>query len=88
VTGLGPINVATGTIFRSANITTGNYAGAFVASPGVALLKGKATGLQDGWVGMNALATTAAWGNATLYASTSRAETDFELHCIAVGRWF
>jgi len=88
LTDLGPVNIALGSVFRSSTIAIGNWAATFSALPTVSITQGKAVGVADGWASHNGGPGTVSGNNATIFCAVTRADTDFSLHVIAVGRWF
>jgi hypothetical protein len=86
-TGFGPVNLAYGSAFRSATISTGSPASNFSTVPFVFYtVRGNTAAPTYAAPFVSAAATSL--GSVQLCRETSSASTGFEMDLTAIGRWF
>src|SRR5690606_13293880 len=89
ISGLGPINTAAGSNFRTGSFELGDWPQPFATAPDVRMHVTKATGFGQAWAtSFSAYPTDLNAGNAVLLRSLASTDTDFILTVHATGRWF
>jgi hypothetical protein len=90
VSGLGPVDIAFGSFFRSALIAYGPWAATFAAPPEISAT---ATGPSGGgfqivWAAHARPPSATGPVEGCLLRGTTSSATDFSMHFLAIGRWF
>lgn len=88
VSGLGPINTASGNVFISGVISGFTYPASFSGVAAASILTGNESNLNSWVAGISQNAFSSNFPSFYMFRATSNANTDFTARFIAIGRWF